>query len=131
MQRLKLLPILLFLTINLFGQNQVDKSTTKRLDNLYNTFFTKDGIGCATLISKNGKLIYEKAFGMADIEANLPASIENVFRIGSITKQFTAIAILQLYEQGKLDLKDEIQKYVADFPLYPKKITIENLLTHT
>jgi len=130
-QRLKLLPILLFLTINLFGKNQVENSTTKRLDNLYNTFFKKDGVGCATLISKNGIIIYEKAFGMADIEANLPASTENVFRIGSITKQFTSIAILQLYEQGKLDLNDEIQKYVADFPMYPKKITIENLLTHT
>jgi len=130
-QRLKLLPILFLLTINLFGQNQVENSTTKRLDNLYNTFFTKDGVGCATLISKNGKIIYEKAFGMVDMEANLPANTKNVFRIGSITKQFTAIAILQLYEQGKLDLKDGIQKYVADFPSNNVKITIEHLLTHT
>lgn len=127
----KLLPLLLLLTINLFGQIQVDNLIAKRLDNLYNTFFTNDGVGCVSLISKNGVIIYQKGFGMADIEANLPASPAIVFRVGSITKQFTAIAILQLYEQGKLNLTDEIQKYVPDFPLHPQKITIQNLLTHT
>lgn len=125
------LPILLFLAINLFGQNQIDQFNAKRLDNLYSTFFQKEGVGCATLIAKNGKVIYEKAFGMADIELNLPAVTDHIFRIGSITKQFTAVAILQLYEQGKIDLNDEIQQYVQDFPVYPKKITIRHLLTHT
>lgn len=125
------LPILLFLAINLFGQNQIDQFNAKRLDNLYSTFFQKEGVGCATLIAKNGKVIYEKAFGMADIELNLPAGTDHIFRIGSITKQFTAVAILQLYEQGKIDLNDEIQQYVQDFPVYPKKITIRHLLTHT
>lgn len=125
------LPFLLFLTINSFGQNKIDPSTVKRLDNLYSTFFNKKGVGCATLIAKNGKVIYEKAFGMADIELDLPARTDHIFRIGSITKQFTAVAILQLYEQGKIELNDEIQQYVQDFPVYEKKITIRHLLAHT
>lgn len=126
-----LLPALLFVASNLLAQTPDPGATAKRLDDLYETFFTTDGVGCAALVAKNGTVIYEKGFGLADIETNLPVSVENVFRVGSLTKQFTAIAILQLYEQGKLGLNDDIQKYVAGFPAYTRKITIENLLTHT
>lgn len=68
---------------------------------------------------------------MANVELNAPLSVDNVFRLGSITKQFTAAGILLLQEQGKLSVKDDIHKYVADFPTEGNKITIENLLTHT
>lgn len=131
MNNIRHLILLLLLTSNLFGQTQTNNSLNAKLDGLYNTFFTKEGVGCVTLISKNGKIIYEKSFGKADIESNASASPESVFRIGSMTKQFTALAILQLYEQGKLDLNDEIQKFIPEFPIQNKKITIENLLTHT
>src|SRR5690606_299216 len=62
---------------------------------------------------------------------NVPMRPEMVFRIGSVTKQFTAIAILQLMEQGKLSLQDEITKYIPDYPMHGHSITIEHLLTHT
>ena len=68
---------------------------------------------------------------MADLEAEVPVRGDSVFRIGSITKQFTAVAILQLYEQGRLDLADEVQKYLPQFPRSARKITLEKLLTHT
>lgn len=121
------LVIFLFSTSISYSQIKVEK----RLDQLFQTFFNNEGVGCATLISQNGKIIYQKGFGNIDIELGIQAKPDNVFRIGSITKQFTAIVILQLYEQGKLDLKDEIQKYFPDFPNHEKAITIENLLTHT
>lgn len=131
MKNLRFLTLLIVVTTNSIAQNPDINSLHDRLDGLYKTFFQEDGVGCATLISKNGKVIYKKGFGKAAVELNVAAAPNSVFRIGSITKQFTAVAILQLYEQGVLDLNDEIQKYIPDFPLQTKKITIENLLTHT
>lgn len=82
------------------------------------------------LVSNNDKIIYEKAFGYADREWKSPNTLETKFEIGSLTKQFTAAAILQLVEQGKLNLNDKLIKY---FPGYPKgdSITISMLLNHT
>jgi len=83
------------------------------------------------LVAKNGKVVYEKGFGTANIELGVPMKHDMVFRIGSITKQYTAIAILQLIEQGKIALKDSIQKFIKGFAHKEYTITIENLLTHT
>jgi CubicO group peptidase (beta-lactamase class C family) len=87
--------------------------------------------GCVVLVAKSDKIIYRKAFGLADREQNIPMNPEMLFRIGSMTKQFTAIAILQLVEEGKIGLQDSIQKYIKDFPPKGYTITIENLLTNT
>ncbi len=87
--------------------------------------------GCAALVAKDGQVIYTRAFGLANLELNVPMQPDMVFRIGSITKQFTAIAILQLMEQGKLSLQDEITKFIPDYPTQAYKITVEHLLTHT
>ena len=90
-----------------------------------------NGPGATVLVSSRGRIIYKKALGMANMELNVPMQVDNVFRIASITKQFTAIAILQLMEQGKLDLQDEITRFLPDYPTQGAKITIEQLLTHT
>lgn len=87
--------------------------------------------GATALIARNGTVIYKKAFGMANLELNVPMQIDNVFRIGSISKQFTAVAILQLQEQGKLELQDDIKKFIPDYPTHGYTITIEQLLNHT
>lgn len=86
----------------------------------------------AALIGKNGKVLFEHGYGMADIELNVPNTPEMKFQIGSITKQFTATAIMQLAERGLLSVDDPITKYLTDYPSpYWDKITIHNLLTHT
>lgn len=87
--------------------------------------------GAAILVSKKGKVIYEKAIGKANFELNVPMQPNSVFRLASITKQFTAIAILQLMEVGKLNLQDEITRFLPDYPTQGAHITIEHLLTHT
>lgn len=87
--------------------------------------------GATVLVSSRGKVIYKKALGMADVELNVPMQVDNIFRIASITKQFTAIAILQLMEAGRLNLRDEITRFLPDYPMQGAKITIEHLLTHT
>lgn len=93
--------------------------------------FKPDEPGATVLVARKGRVIYEKAFGMANLELGVPMQADNVFRIGSITKQFTAVAILQLMEQGKLDLQDDITRFIPDYPTQGNKITIEHLLTHT
>lgn len=90
-----------------------------------------DAPGLSLLIAKDGKAIYKKAVGMADLELNVPLTTDHVFEIGSITKQFTAVSILMLEEQGKLKIEDEITKYIPDYPTQGKTITIQHLLNHT
>jgi CubicO group peptidase (beta-lactamase class C family) len=120
--------ICLFLCLNSYGQNF---RSEKELDKLLASHFSAETPGGSVLVSKNGKIVYKKAFGSANLELNVPIKTDMVFKLGSITKQFTAVAILQLVEQGKISLQDSLQKFVPDFPSNFKKITIENLLTHT
>jgi len=101
------------------------------VDSLLQEKYPPNAPGATFLISKNGNIIYKKAFGLANLELNVPMQIENVFEIGSMTKQFTAVSILMLVEQGKVSLDDEITKYISDYPTHGKKITIHHLLNHT
>jgi len=100
-------------------------------DTILTKVFKQGGPGAAVLVAKKGEVIYKKAFGMADLELNVPMQADMIFRIGSITKQFTAVAILQLAEQGKLSLQDDMKKFLPDYPTQGNTITIEHLLTHT
>lgn len=90
-----------------------------------------DGPGVAVIISQKGKVLFKGARGLANLEHNVPLTTDSVFRLGSITKQFTAAAIMILQEQKKLSVVDNIHKYIPDFPTEGNDITIENLLTHT
>ncbi|MCJ8319384.1 MAG: beta-lactamase family protein [Colwellia sp.] len=100
-------------------------------DKVLNTYIDEGGPGVAVIVSQHGKVLYKSARGMANIEHNVPLTTDSVFRLGSITKQFTAAAIMILAEQGKLSLNDDIHLYVPDFPTEGQVVTIENLLTHT
>ncbi len=101
------------------------------IDSLLQEKYPPNAPGATFLISKNGNIIYKEAFGLANLELSVPMQTENIFEIGSITKQFTAISILMLMERGKLDLNDEITKFIPDYPTHGKTITIHHLLTHT
>ncbi len=126
MQRLFLLCFMLFLSITSDAQN-----LERKIDSLIQSEFKEaNGPGGVFLVSQKGKAIYKKAFGMANLELDAQLNTNSVFQIGSITKQFTAIAILMLEEQGKLKVSDPVSKYI---PAYPNgnNITIQHLLTHT
>ncbi|RBP39145.1 CubicO group peptidase (beta-lactamase class C family) [Roseimicrobium gellanilyticum] len=90
----------------------------------------EDSPGFAVLVARDGKVVYERGFGMEDIEAKKSITPETAFRIGSVTKQFTAAAILLSEEDGKLKVTDTIDKYYPGFPR-GDKITLHHLLTHT
>ena len=88
------------------------------------------GFSGSVLVMKQNKVLLKKAYGMADREWNIPNTTDTKFRIGSITKQFTAACILQLVEQGKLNLDDKLSKFIPDFPK-GDSVTIHMLLNHT
>jgi CubicO group peptidase (beta-lactamase class C family) len=121
---------LLSFTIS-FGQNNPNEQLANSIDSLVLQQVKPNEPGLAILIAKKGKIVYEKAFGSANLELGVPLQPDMIFAIGSITKQFTAVAILQLVERGKISLQDSVQKYIKDFPYKGHTITIENLLTHT
>jgi CubicO group peptidase (beta-lactamase class C family) len=110
-----------------FGQAKVDK-----LDKLVHAYVEYGKFNGSVLVAEKGKIIYKKGFGFADMEWNIPNLPDTKFRLGSITKQFTSMLIMQLVEQGKLKLDVPISTYLPD---YPKKtgdiITIHHLLTHS
>ena len=85
----------------------------------------------AVAIVKDGALVLARGYGMADLENDVPASAETVYRLGSITKQFTALAIMQLAERGKLSVDDELTKFLPDYPTAGHKVTVHHLLNHT
>jgi CubicO group peptidase (beta-lactamase class C family) len=89
-----------------------------------------DGPGTTVLVARDGKILFSQAYGLADREKKIPAAPDTQFRIGSVTKQFTAAAILHLAEENRLSIEDPLAKY---FPTYPggDKITLHQLLNHT
>jgi CubicO group peptidase (beta-lactamase class C family) len=101
------------------------------LEGLLNETFPADSPGAAVLVVHNDAVLLRKAFGMANLELKVPIDAEQVFRIGSITKQFTAVAILQLVAAGKVKLDDDVSTYVPDFPAVGHKVTIAQLLNQT
>ncbi len=102
-----------------------------RLDATIAPYFQPDAPGATVIVVKDGKTVLRRAYGMADTSKNIKMTPEMALRIGSMTKQFTATAILLLADESKLSLQDEISNYLPDYPTQGKKITIEHLLTHT
>jgi D-alanyl-D-alanine carboxypeptidase len=92
-----------------------------------------DRFSGAVLVARNGKVLFSGAYGMADREKKIPNTLDTRFRIGSMNKMFTAVAVLQLVEAGKIKLTDPLGKYITDYPNQDiaTKVTIHQLLTHT
>ena len=108
-----------------------EKDLAFRLHATLAPYFAPDAPGATVIVVKDGKTILRTAYGMADTATGVRMTPEMALRIGSMTKQFTASAILLLADEGKLSLQDEITKYLPDYPTQGRRITIEHLLTHT
>lgn len=87
--------------------------------------------GCAVGVSLDGESVFEKAFGLAEMEHNIPNTAQTIFESGSVAKQFTAAALVLLQQEGKLSLDDPVRKYIPELPDYGKPLTIRHLLNHT
>ena len=118
-----------FLTFNSFSQ-----STNKELFNKIDTYLESsvaNGFSGVVLVSKKGEIILSEGYGWADRKNKIPNTPSTVFNIGSVTKQFTASAILKLVEQGKIKTSDKISTYFDQTPVDKRDISIHQLLTHT
>lgn len=121
--------LVLLCSLSVFGQkSQTDMEIKKFLDQL-----TEENFSGTILVAKNDKIIEQRAYGFASKEFDVKNKIDTKFNIASITKSFTAVAILQLFEQGKIDLHQPIGKYLKDYPneRIRSSVTIHQLLTHT
>ncbi len=114
-----------------YAQTAGQEALEQNIDAVMTEVFKPGQPGAAIVLRKNGKTLLRKGYGLADLELNVPVEPDMIFRLGSITKQFTAVSILMLAEQGKLGLQDEITKFLPDYPVQGRRITVEHLLTHT
>jgi CubicO group peptidase (beta-lactamase class C family) len=114
---------------NMINKQTLDKITIN-INNYFNELSGNEKYSGAILVSIKGDIIINQGFGMSNYELDVPNTPKTKFRIGSVTKQFTAAAIMQLYEKGLLNLDDTLDKYISDYPK-GDKVTIHHLLTHT
>ncbi|WP_315819140.1 serine hydrolase domain-containing protein [Paraflavitalea speifideaquila] len=120
----------LFITGNgLVATAQSWADTVARIEQLFSRYNHVPGAELA--ISRHGQVIFSKAWGMADLEHNIPLTMQSVLEAGSVSKQFTAAAILLLEQQGKVSLEDDVRKYLTELPDYGKVITLRHMMQHT
>ena len=105
--------------------------STSKIDNILNSFTERDSFTGAVLVARDGEVLLSKGYGLADWDNHLPNKPHTKYRLGSITKQFTAMAILMLQAQDKLNVQDPVCHYISECPTTWQDITIHQLLTHT
>lgn len=126
-----LLAFLVFTTSVVAEGNTGIAARVARIDRMLQAELGKNGIpGAAVGIAHKGATVYAKGFGFGDVENRVPFTAQTVSRIGSISKTFTALAVMQLVEQEKIKLDDEVQVYVPGFPRKTGPITVRDLLCH-
>ena len=111
--------------------NSLPPALAARVDSVYARFTAPGSPGCALGVVRDGRLDYARGYGLASVEHEVPITPATVFDLGSVSKQFTAMAIVLLAQDGKLSLDDEIQKFVPEVPRYAQPVTIRQLLHHT
>jgi len=120
----------LLLLSSVFSFAQVSPDViAKKSDSIFNNYNGKPGV--AVMIVQDGKIAFEKGYGIANLEYDTPITPTTVFDIASVSKQFTGYAISTLIQQGKISPEDDIRKYLPDVPDFGKTITIRNLVHHT
>ena len=102
-----------------------------KIDKVLNSLTEREAFTGAVLVARNGEVLLSQGYGLADLDKNLPNTPQTKYRLGSITKQFTAMAILMLQAQDKLNVQDPICRYISECPTMWQDVTIHHLLTHT
>src|SRR5580692_10452353 len=121
--------LVLALTVAVCLKGQPAKSKLTDVDRIFAAFNTHTP-GCAVGVAEHGTVALRAGYGMADLERGVPVSADTVFESGSVAKQFTAMAILLLAQQGKISLDDPMRKYLPELPDYGAPLTIRQVLSH-
>ena len=122
--------LFLLIGIQLSAQITFSPDTAAKIEQVLNRYKSINP-GIQVSISRNGALLFSKAYGMADLEHNVPLTTSSVIEAGSVSKQFTAAAVLLLEQQGKLSLEDDIRKFIPEIKNYGRPILIRNMIQHT
>jgi len=129
MKRVKVATLLSFLLVAAaIAQPQ---SLTDKVDRIFAEWNTTSSPGCALAVVKDGRIVYERGYGMANLELGIAITPQSVFDIGSVSKEITAMAMLLLVQDGQISLDDDIRKYLPEMPNYGSTITIRHMLHHT
>jgi CubicO group peptidase (beta-lactamase class C family) len=102
-----------------------------RVDKVFEKYETTESPGCAIAVAEGGKTVLARAYGMSDLERETPNTVDTVFEAGSVSKQFTAAAVMLLARDGKLSLDDPVRKHIPELPDYGAPLTVRHMLTHT
>lgn len=113
------------------AQQPSNDSTRVAVSRILAPWSATDGPGCAVGVSRDGKVVFQNGYGLANLELDVPITPGSIFHVASVSKQFTAAAIMLLVRDGKLSLDDDVRKHLPELPDYGHRITIRHLLTHT
>ena len=128
-----LILVVLMMSITVASGNDMNDILAKRIDAVFEAVYNNPNEpGAAVIVFQGKETIYSRCFGMADLETRMPVTLETNFCIASVSKQFSAVALLQLAEEGKLSLNDPLSKFFPEFqaPFF-KDITLHHILSHT
>ena len=124
--------LFLALIVALFSPDAVaQEGAAEAVDALFAEWDKPDSPGCALAVIQDGEIVYKNGYGMADLEHGVPITPQTVFYSGSVSKQFVAMSIALLAEQGKLSFDDDIRTYLPEIPEYDRTITIRHMVHHT
>lgn len=126
-----LLACLLSLPLAGYAANDIDPESAQAIEKILGEVNSPDKPALAIVALRNGKPIYEKAFGSADLEHKIPATVDTKFQVDKLAWEFVAIATLMLEEQGKIQLDEDVRKYLPDMPDFGEKLTVRHLLSST
>jgi CubicO group peptidase (beta-lactamase class C family) len=112
-------------------QQGLPDSSRVALNRVFATWSATNSPGCAVGVARNGETLFQNGYGMANLEHDVPITPTSIFHVASVSKQFTAMAVMLLAADGKLSLDDEVRKHLPELPDYGHRITIRHLLTHT
>lgn len=129
MKRAKVSTLLFFLLVA--AASAQPQSLTDKVDRIFAEWSTTSSPGCALAVVKDGQIVYERGYGMSNLELGIAITPQSVFDIGSVSKEITAMAILLLMQDGKISLDDDIREYLPEIPDYGNTITIRHMLHHT
>lgn len=108
-----------------------ETETAAKVNDLFAQWDKADSPGCALAVTKGGRVVHERGYGAANLELAAPLNASTVFNVGSVAKQFTAMSVFLLAQQGKLSLDDDVRKHVPEFPDFGTPVKLRHLLHHT
>jgi CubicO group peptidase (beta-lactamase class C family) len=119
------------MTLSAYAASNGTDALTPKLDTLFQDYHQPGAPGASVMVIHRGKVVVAKGYGFANVEERVPCGTNTNFRLASVTKQFTAMAVLMLVERKKLSLDESLADVFPEFPAYGKQITLRHLLTHT